>query len=120
MACVEKSVRFKKIKFFWREIQTTVKVSLSLKDDMRAFKNMCYSVPDEEQAVQAPQAAEAIEAQAPGEPGDPSDQCSDENIDNYVSMLIVISFLLSGIIFFFLIFALLKRFIDHGTDHIFN
>ena len=90
---------------------------MSLKDDMRAFKNMCYAVPDEEQADhQAPQAAEANEGQAHGDPGD---QCSDENIDNYVSMLIVISFLLSGIIFFFLIFAILKNFIDHG-DHIFN
>ena len=80
---------------------------MTLVDKMKAFKNKCYSVPDEEQAHPASNEGTGNQVE--------SDQCSDANIDNYVSILIVMSFILSGVVFFFLIFAILSNFLDINT-----
>ena len=44
-----------------------------------------------------------------------SDQCSDGNIDNYVTLLIVMSFIVSGVVFFFLIFGILSNLLNDDT-----
>ena len=46
-----------------------------------------------------------------------SDQCSDGNIDNYVTMLIVMSFIVSGVVFFFLIFGILSNLLNDDTTN---
>ena len=77
---------------------------------MKAFKNRCYSVPnDEEQAPEALNEGVANQVE--------SDQCSDGNIDNYVTMLIVMSFIVSGVLFFFLIFGILSNLLDDTTNN---
>lgn len=75
---------------------------------MKVFKNRCYSVSNNEE--QAPQALnEGVANQVE------SDQCSDGNIDNYVTMLIVMSFIVSGVVFFFLIFGILSNLLNDDT-----
>ena len=75
---------------------------------MKAFKNRCYSESNDEE--QAPQALnEGVVNQLE------SDQCSDGNIDNYVTMLIVMSFIVSGVVFFFLIFGILSNLLNDDT-----
>ena len=77
---------------------------------MKVFKNRCYSVSNNEE--QAPQALnEGVANQVE------SDQCSDGNIDNYVTMLIVMSFIVSGVLFFFLIFGILSNLLDDTTNN---
>ena len=74
----------------------------------KAFKNRCYSESNNEE--QAPQALnEGVANQVE------SDQCSDGNIDNYVTMLIVMSFIVSGVVFFFLIFGILSNLLNDDT-----
>ena len=75
---------------------------------MKAFKNRCYLESNNEE--QAPQALnEGVVNQVE------SDQCSDGNIDNYVTMLIVMSFIVSGVVFFFLIFGILSNLLNDDT-----
>ena len=75
---------------------------------MKAFKKRCYSESnDEEQAPQALNEGVANQVE--------SDQCSDGNIDNYVTMLIVMSFIVSGVVFFFLIFGILSNLLNDDT-----
>ena len=76
---------------------------------MKAFKNKCYSAQDEENTDGAVQDPGGLVINS--EEG--TDQCSDENIDKYVNIIIILSLILSAMAFGFFVFAIFKTIMEH-------